>query len=321
MPHRISALAACLLAPALAAAQHWPDKPVRVIVTQAPGSNMDVMARLLAPRLSDLLGQQFVIDNRGGAGGLIGAQIAARALPDGYTLAFGGASSMINTTFTYRNPGFDPLRDFEPISLVVAQEAILTVTAALPVKTVKEFVALAKAKPNALNMASAGIGSSAHLAGLLFNTLAGVETVHVAYKGGGAMALALVGGEAQWGFGLPASFAGHYKAGRLRAIAVTSKQRSPLLPELPTLDEAGVTGYEFTSWNAFFAPRGMPRGPITAMHAAIGKALAEPDVRDAYTAQIMVPRASASPAEFARFFRADFERVAKLIKLAGIQPE
>ena len=303
------------------AAEQYPSKPVRVIVTQTAGSNMDVMARLLAPKLSELMGQQFVIDNRGGAGGLIGAQIAARALPDGYTLVFGGASSMINTSFTYKNIGFDPLQDFVPISMVVAQEAILTVHPSLPVKTVRDLVALAKAKPNTLNMASAGIGSSAHLAGVMFNSLAGVDTVHVAYKGGSAMLTAVVGNESQWLFALAASTAAHYKSGRLRALAVSTKQRSPVMPELPTIEEAGVAGYDFTTWNAFFAPKGMPQRYVTAVHAAIQKAITEPDIKELYAAQSLVPRGSANPEEFARFFKADFERVGKVIKLAGIKPE
>jgi tripartite-type tricarboxylate transporter receptor subunit TctC len=315
------ALAVFFCAASAASAQPYPSKPIRVIVTQAAGAAMDANSRLIAPKLSEILGQQLVIDNRGGAAGLIGVQLAARAVPDGYTLVFGGASSMINTTFTYKNPGVDPVRDFEPISLVVAQEAILTVNPALPVKTVKELIALAKAKPQSLNMASAGIGSTAHLAGVLFNTMAGIESTHVAYKGGGPMGFALIGNEAQWGFGLAAAFAGHFKTGRLRAVAVTSKQRAPLLPEVPTIDESGLPGYEFMSWNAFFAPTGTPRTYIATVHAAIRKAVAEPEVKEAFNALSLVPTASASPQEFAQYFRADFERVGKIIKLAGIKPE
>jgi len=302
-------------------AQPYPAKPIRVIVTQTAGSSMDILTRMVTPKMSELLGQPFVIDNRGGAAGLIGVQIGARAAPDGYTLIFGGASSLINTTFTYKNVGLDPVQDFEPISLVVAQEAMLVVNPGLAVKSVRDLVALAKAQPGRLNMASAGIGSSGHLGGVMFTNLAGIDSAHVAYKGGGPMAQALVGGEAQWGVGLVASFMGHVKAGRLRAVAITSKQRSPLLPELPTIDEAGVRGYEFTSWNGFVAPKGMPRPYITTVHAAIQKALAAPEVKELYAAQNLVPLGSASPEEFGRFFRADFERVAKLVKIAGIKPE
>ncbi len=313
--------AALLSAQSAVLAQSYPTKPIRVIVTQTSGSNMDVTARLVTPKMAELLGQQIVIDNRGGAGGLLGAQIGARAVSDGYTLVFGGASSMINTSFTYKDVGFDAVRDFEPISQVSQQETILSVTPNLPVKTVRDLIALTKAKPNSLNMASAGIGSSSHLAGILFNSMAGLESTHVAYKGGGPMGIAIIAGEAQWCFGLAAAFAGHYKAGRMRAIAVTTKKRAPLMPDVPTVDESGVPGYEYTTWNAFFAPAGVPRAYITRLHATIQKALAEKDVYDAYLAQGTVPVGSATPAEFSKYFRADFERVGKLIKMAGIKPE
>ena len=201
---------------AVAQAQSYPVRPVRVIVTQTAGSSMDVLARMVAPKMADMTGQQFVIDNRGGAAGVIGAQIGATAPADGYTLVFSGASSLVITTFTYRKVGFDPLEDFEPISLVVAQEALLVVTPNAPMKNVKDLIAVAKASAGKLNMASAGTGSSGHLAGVMFTTLAGIDSVHVAYKGGGPMALAIISGESQWGVGLVASFMGHVKAGRLR---------------------------------------------------------------------------------------------------------
>ena len=312
---------ALLLQTFIAAAQSYPSKPVRVIVTQTPGSSMDVLTRMITPKMSELLGQQFVIDNRGGAGSLIGAQIGARAVPAGYTLVFGGASSMIITSFTYKKVGFDPARDFQPISLVVEQEAMLVVTPGLPVKNVKELIALAKTEPGKLNMASAGIGSSGQLAGVMFSSMANIDSVHVAYKGGGPMAFALIGGEAHWGVGLAASFMGHVKAGRLKALAISSKQRSPLIPDLPTIDESGVPGYDFPSWNGFFAPAGAPRRYILTMHATIQKALAASEVKELYSVQGMAPLGSASPEEFGKYFRADFDRVAKLVRIAGIKPE
>jgi tripartite-type tricarboxylate transporter receptor subunit TctC len=301
---------------------HWPEnKPIRLIVPFTAGGGTDVAARVVSRKLAETLGTTIVIDNRGGAGGLLGAQIGARAVADGYTLVFGGASSMINTSFTYKTPGFDAVKDFEPISLVSQQETILSVTPNLPIKSVRDLIALSKAKPNSLNMASAGIGSSSHLAGILFNSMAGIESTHVAYKGGGPMGIAVIAGEAQWCFGLAAAFAGHYKAGRMRAVAVTTRKRAPLMPEVPTVDESGVPGYEYTTWNAFFAPAGVPKAYITRLHATIQKALAEKDVYDAYLAQATVPVGSATPAEFAKYYRADFERVGKLIRMAGIKPE
>jgi tripartite-type tricarboxylate transporter receptor subunit TctC len=306
---------------AVAQAQSYPVRPVRVIVTQTAGSSMDVLARMVAPKMADMTGQQFVIDNRGGAAGVIGAQIGAASPADGYTLVFSGASSLVITTFTYKKVGFDPLRDFEPISLVVAQEALLVVTPNAPMKNVKDLIAVAKASAGKLNMASAGTGSSGHLGGVMFTTLAGIDSVHVPYKGGGPMAVAIISGESQWGVGLLASFMGHVKAGRLRALAITSKQRSPLLPDMPTVDESGVPGYEFTSWNGFFAPKGTPRSIVNTVHGTIQKALVHNDVKELYTAQLMTPLASASPEEFGRFFRADFERVEKLVQVAGIKAE
>jgi tripartite-type tricarboxylate transporter receptor subunit TctC len=301
-------------------AQPYPVKPVRVILPQQPGSSVDTITRIVAHKMSEVLGQQFVIDNRGGAGGLIGAQIGARSAPDGYTLLAGAASSLVITTFTYKKPGFDPFKDFEPISLIVNAEGILVVHINSPIKSVKELIALAKAQPGSLRMASAGVGSSTHLAGIMFTSLAGIDTVHVPYKGG-MTATSIMTGETHWGIAPAAALMGHIKAGRLRAIGISSKTRSPLMPDLPTIAEAGVPGYEYNSWNGFFAPRGAARPYIKTLHAALQKTLAEPDVKELYAVQGLVPLGSASPEEFGKFFRADFERIAKLVKLAGIKPE
>jgi len=303
-----------------ALAQAYPNRPVRVILPQLPGSSVDTVTRIVAARLSETLGQQFVVDNRPGAGGMLGAEIASRASPNGYTLLSGAASSLIISTFSYRKLGFDPVKDFEPISLIVAAEAIMVVGNNVPARSVKEFIALAKAQPGKLHMASAGIGSSSHLAGILFTSLAGIDTLHVPYKGG-ASALSVITGETQWCVLPAAALVGHIKAGRLRALGISSKQRSPLLPDLPTLAEAGVPGYEYTTWNGLFAPRGVPRAIITRIHAATQKVLADPDVRQQYANQGLIPQGSASPEEFGRYFRADFERIGKVVKIAGIKPE
>jgi tripartite-type tricarboxylate transporter receptor subunit TctC len=186
---------------------------------------------------------------------------------------------------------------------------------------VKDLIALAKAQPGKLNMSSAGVGSSSHLSGIMFTNLAGIQTVHVPYKGGGPMAAAVVAGESHWLIAPAASVMGHVKAGRMRALAITSKARSPLLPELPTIAESGVPGYEFNSWNGFFAPRGTPRPIIKTLHTTLQKALAAPDVKTQFANQGLVPSGSASPEEFGKFFRGDYERIAKLVKTAGIKPE
>ncbi|MCC7483478.1 MAG: tripartite tricarboxylate transporter substrate binding protein [Burkholderiales bacterium] len=314
-------LAASAAAFAAAPGEGYPARPVRVITAQSAGSSLDTIARIVMNQISEASGQQFVIDNRGGAGGTIGLEIAARATPDGYTITAGASSSMIVSTFTYRKLGFDTLKDFAPISQFVNTDAVLIVNPGVPAKTVKELVALAKARPGKLNMASAGVGSSSHLSGAMFSTLAGIDTVHVPYKGGGPMAASLVAGESQWGVGPSGAFMGHVKAGRLRMVAIGSKQRSPLFPDLPTIDEAGVPGYEYSSWNGVFAPRGTPRPIIMRLHALIQAALADREVARLYAAQGVVPRGSKSPEEFGAAIKADYARIAKLVKVAGIKPE
>jgi tripartite-type tricarboxylate transporter receptor subunit TctC len=317
-------LACCSIPAALAAqsqSQSYPTRPIRVIAAQSAGSSLDTIARIVTPKLSELLGQQAVIDNRGGAGGTIGIELAARAAPDGYTALVGASSSMIVSRFTYRSLPFDALKDFDAVSNLVNADAVLVVHPSVAAKTLKDLVALAKAQPGKLNMSSAGVGSSSHLAGTMFNTLAGINTVHVPYKGGGPMAAAVVGGEAQWCIAPAAALVGHIKSGRVRALAISSKQRSALLPEIPTVDEAGVPGYEYASWNGVFVPRGTPRPVIDKLHASIQKALAEPDVVKAYAAQGLTPAGSESAQAFDRFFRGDFERITKLVQVAGIKPE
>jgi tripartite-type tricarboxylate transporter receptor subunit TctC len=305
----------------VAVAQTYPNRPVRVIAAQSAGSSLDTITRIVTPRLSEMLGQQLVIDNRGGAAGIIGLEIAARATPDGYTLAVSGSSAMINSKFTYKQLAFDALKDFDSISLTVNTDGVMVVHPNIPVKNVKELIGLARAHPGKLNMASAGIGSSSHLSGIMFNSLAGINTVHVPYKGGGPMAASVVAGESQWAIAPAAALMGHIKAGRLRALAISSKVRSPLMPELPTIDEAGVPGYEYMSWSGFFAPKGTPRAIVTKLHGTIQKALAEPEVKQLYATQGVAPQGSSSPEEFGKFVRADFNRIAKLMKIAGIKPE
>ena len=304
-----------------AVAQAYPARPIRLIVANAPGSSNDVVNRIVASKLSDVLGQQMVVDNRAGAGGTIGIEIAARAAPDGYTIVVGGPNTMILAKFMFRKLTYDPLRDFDGISLTVIAEGILAVHPGVPAKNVKELIALAKAQPGKLNMASAGIGSSGHLAGLMFCSMTGTESIHVPYKGGGPSAASVVAGESQWTFAPLGGLIGYIKAGRLRALAISSRTRSPLLPELPTVDEAGVPDYEFITWTGFWAPKGTPRAIINVLHAATQKVLAEPDTRQLYAAQSMVPQGNTSPEELDRFLRADFDRMAKLIKISGIKPD
>jgi tripartite-type tricarboxylate transporter receptor subunit TctC len=302
-------------------AQPYPSRPVRLIAAQSAGSSLDTIVRIVTPKLSEMLGQQIVIDNRGGAGGIIGIELAARASADGYTLLVGGPSSMILSRFTYSKLAFDTTRDFDPVSMIVNAESVMVVHPGMPVKSVQEFIALARAKPRTLNMGSAGIGASSHLAGIMFVNLSGIETVHVPYKGGGPMATAVVAGEAQWAISPAAALMGHIKAGRLKALAISSASRSPLMPDLPTIAEAGVPGYEYTSWNSIFVPKGTPRAIIAKLHATTQKVLVEPDVKQHFANQGLSPLGSASPEAFGKFFRADFARMEKLVKVAGLKPE
>jgi tripartite-type tricarboxylate transporter receptor subunit TctC len=302
-------------------AQSYPTRPIRVIAAQSAGSSLDTLARILIPKVGDVLGQQMVIDNRGGAGGTIGIDVAAHAAPDGYTVLVGASSSMIVSKFTYKTLPFDPIRDFEPVSNLVNADAVLVTHPSLPVKTLKELIAYAKAQPGKLNMSSAGMGSSSHLAGVMLTSMAGIDSVHVPYKGGGPMAAAVVGNEAQWCIAPAAALVGHIKSGRLRGIAISSAKRSALLPELPTVAEAGVPGYEYNSWNGVFLPRGTSRAIVMKIHGAVQQALADPDVVRLYATQGLEPSGSASPEAFAKFYRADFDRIAKLVKVAGIKPE
>jgi putative tricarboxylic transport membrane protein len=304
-----------------AAGDAYPTRPVRLITPQSAGASMDVLVRIVMPKMSGLLGQQFVVDNRGGAGGVIGTEIGARAAADGYTLVMGAPATMIIARFTQRNLPYDPVRDFDPISLIVNAEAVMVVHPGLPARGVKEFIALAKSQPGKLNMASAGVGSSSHLAGVLFTTLAGISSAHVPYKGGGPVAAALIAGESHWSIVPAAAVAAQIKAGRLRALAVSTRKRSSLMPDLPTLDEAGVPGYEYNAWNGVFAPKGTPRAVIKILHAALQKALSDPDVRQQYANQGLPPAGSESPEQFGAFVGADYDRIARLVKTAGIKPE
>jgi tripartite-type tricarboxylate transporter receptor subunit TctC len=303
-----------------AGSQGYPDRPIRVLVAQSAGSSLDTLSRILTNKIGEFYRQQLVVDNRGGAAGTIAVEIGARAAPDGYTILVGASSSMIVSRLTYRQLAFDAFKDFDAISLFAIADGVMAVHPGVQAKNVKELIALAKAQPGKLNMSSAGIGSSSHLSGVLFTSLSGINSVHVPYKGGGPMAAAVVTGESQWLIAPAASLMGHVKAGRMRALAITSKTRSPLLPDLPTIGET-VPGYEFNSWNGIFAPKGTPRPVIRSWHETTQKALASADVKAQFANQGVVPTGSASPAEFDKFFRSDYDRLAKLVKIAGIKPE
>ncbi len=307
--------------PTRSRAEAFPARPIRLITPQSAGASMDILVRILTPKLGEVLGQTVVVDNRGGAGGVIGVEAGARAAPDGYTLVVGAAASMLIARFTNRNLPYDPLKDFEPVSMIVNADAVMVVNPGVAAKTVQEFIALAKAQPGKLNMASAGVGSSSHLAGVLFTSLTGIKSVHVPYKGGGPVAAAIIAGETQWTIVPAGAVVAQMRAGRLRALGVSTAKRSSLLPDLPTIAEAGVPGYEYNAWNGVFAPKATPRAIVRALHAAFQTALADNDVKRQYAEQGLPPQGSDSPEQFAAFMRADYERIARLVRIAGIKPE
>ncbi len=302
------------------AAREYPTKPIRLIMPNAPGSSNDILSRLLAIRLGELLGQQVVIDNRAGAGGTIGVETAAHAAPDGYTLVAASSATHSIAPHIYARLGYDVNQDFTPISLFVITQNLLAVNPALPVKSVRELVDYAKARPGQLNMASAGAGSTSHLAGIMFATLAGIHVVHIPYKGGGPSVAAVVAGEAQWVFTPIAGPLPQVKAGRLRALAVGGAQRSSVAPDIPTVAESGLPGYNSNGWNGIMGPAGLAPAIVGKLHAAIAKALASSGLKEQFAAQGAEPYGD-TPAQFARHVRDEYVRFGKAVKDAGVKLE
>ena len=315
-------IAACSFAPGAAAAEaaDYPIRPIRMILPQTPGATTDILGRLVFARMSERLGRQIVVDNRPGAGGTLGMEIASRAAPDGYTLVAVAASMLAITPHVYRKLPYDPQKDFVPVGYYVLAQTALCVTNTLPVKSVRDLIELSKSKPGGLNMASAGIGATSHLSGLMFATLAGIPVNHVPYKGGGPSTAAVAQGEAQWT--IPPLSAGmpHVRAGRMRCIATGGDKRSAVTPELPTIAESGVPGYRFYGWNGVIAPRGTWRPIILKFNRVMNEVLATPELRKLY-ADLGEEPAGGTPEDFAKLIREDYERMGKLVKMAGIKSE
>jgi tripartite-type tricarboxylate transporter receptor subunit TctC len=307
---------AIVLASLPAAAQSYPDKPVRVIVPVTAGGTPDVVARMVAPGLSSLLGQQLVIDNRGGAGGLIGAELAARAIPDGYTLFFSSPGSLVILPHLQKQVGYDTLKDFAPVSLVSIGPFLLITHPTVPVKTVKELLALAKAEPGKLNYASAGNGAANHLAMELFKSMAGVNVTHVPYKGAPQAITDLIGGSVNLMFNSIPPVLQHIKSGRLKLLAVSSAKRSPQLPDAPTVSEAGVPGYESTTWFGLLAPAKTPKQIVARLNELMVKVVRAPETKSQLEIQGYDPVGSSAD-EFRSFIRAESEKYAKVVKFSG----
>jgi len=297
------------------AAQTYPDKPIRVIVPVPAGGTPDVVARILVPGLSSLLGQQLVVDSRGGAGGLIGAELAARAAHDGYTLFLSGPSFAI-LPHLQKQAGYDTLKDFAPISLISIGPYLLSAHPSVPVKTVRELIALAKTEPGRLNYASAGNGSPSHLAMELFKSMAGVGVTHVPYKGVPQGVTDLLGGNVNLTFSSIPMVLQHVRAGRLRSLGVSSARRSPQLPDVPTISEAGVSGYEWITWYGLLAPAKTPTQIVAHLNDALVKVVRTPDIKSQLESLGTYPVAG-SPKEFAAFIRVEWNKYARVVKFSG----
>ena len=293
-------------------AQKYPDKLVRLIVPFAPGGGTDVLGRFVAAKLSDSLGVSVVIENRGGAGGTIGAEIAARAAPDGYTMLFTSASYTFNPSL-YTKLGYDPLKDFTPITLVAMVPHLLVVHPSLPVKNVKELIALARQRPGQIFFASGGTGSSVHLAAALFIAMTRLDMTHVPYKGGGPAITGVLSGEASVMFPTMQSVMPLVKSGRLQALAISTATRSPALPEIPTIAEAGVPGYNATGWYGMLAPTGTPQAVIDRLNAEVVKILTTPELKERLASEGAVAVGN-TPAQFDKFIRDEIGKWAKIIR-------
>jgi tripartite-type tricarboxylate transporter receptor subunit TctC len=300
-------------------AQAYPSKPVRVVIPWPPGGSNDVVGRIVLQKVGESLGQQFVIDNRAGAAGSIGADVVAKAPADGYTLMVHSTTHVGNATI-YKKLPYDTLKDFVGVALLAAQPGALTVHPSLPVKSVREFIALAKSKPGQINYSSSGNGSAPHLSMALFISMTGIKLVHIPYKGGGPQVTALMSGETQASLATISTVLAHINAGRLRPLGVSSAKRSGALPDVPTIAEAGVPGYEMNPWIAVFAPAGTPKDVVNRLNGEINKALKHPEVSQSLANQALDPWIG-TPAEFDARLKADYEKYARLIKLTGAKIE
>ena len=310
----------CLAASgSVVAADSWPSKPIRMMVPVPPGGVADTVARLVLPRVSEALGQPIVMDNRAGANGNMAYAITARAVPDGYTLVTAATGVAINPSL-YRDVAYDPLRDFAPISLGVTAPNILLVHPSVAAKSVKELVALARAKPGQVIFASPGNGTTGHLAVELLRASAGIQVIHVPYKGGGPALIDLMGGQVHAYFSVALVAVPLVKAGKLRALGITSAKRSPVAPEMMTVAESGYPGFEVSGWFGWLAPARTPRGIVTRLNAEIVKALNAPDIRERLLSQSTEP-VGGPPEAFEAFIRSEHARWGRVIRESGIKLE
>ncbi len=316
---RLTAACAALVIALPLAAQEYPAKPVRIIIGFPPGGATDLVARLMAPKYTGLFKQQFIVDNRPGANGVIGSDLAAKAAPDGYVIHLATIGSLVLSPATSKVP-YDPLRDFAPISQAVALQNIFIVHPNLPARSLKDLIALAKAKPGELNFASSGNASPGHLAGELFKSMAKVNLAHVPYKGGGPALTDLVAGHIEIFVAVISTAVPQVKAGKARALAVTGPRRAAALPEVPTVSESALKGYEATNWYGYVTPPATPRPIVERLHKATVTVLEMADVRQALLDQ-GIEAAPSSPEQFAAYIKSETGKWAKVIKAAGLKSE
>jgi len=310
-------LAAAVLAGAAAAdAQNYPSRPVKLVVPFPPGGPLDATGRLIAQKLTDAWSQPVVVENKPGAGGNIGADLVAKSAPDGYTILLGALSTHAVNPTLYANMPYDPVRDFVPITLLATTPNVLVVNPALPVNSVKELVAYAKAHPGKLSFGSGSNGSAGHLAGELFKVDTGTDIVHIPYKGGAPATQALLAGDVQFMFDNLANATPQVKAGKLRALAVTTAERSKLAPELPTMAEAGLPGFDISTWYGLLAPAGTPKDVITRWNMDVVRILNTPEMRERLAAQ-GAEAAPTTPEQFAAFIRSEIPKYARIVKASG----
>jgi tripartite-type tricarboxylate transporter receptor subunit TctC len=298
-------------------AQDYPTRPVRLIVPYSPGGPTDIYSRLLAQGLSESLKQPFVIENRPGAGTVVGTYLAAKSAPDGYTLLLMSSTQTVNESLVH-NKSYALMRDFVAVAPVFSSDLVMVVPPSLPVSNVKEFIALAKARPGMLNFASSGQGSNYHMAGELLKAMTGIDMVHVAYRGSGGARTDILAGQVQMMFDSVPTMAPLVLDGQVKALATTGKERSPILPNVPTMEEAGVPGYEATLWVGVMAPTGTPAGIVNLLNSEINKILASPDMKDTLAKQGAVGM-SMTPAEFDAFLRAQIAKWEKVVNSAGLK--
>ena len=309
---------ATLCIPNAVAQGNYPNKPIRLVVPFVPGGPTDIQGRMVAEKLAQRTGQQVVVDNRGGAGGNIGMEIVAKAPPDGYTLVIATVGTWAVNPHLYKQMPFDVLRDFTPLMQVSSSPGVLTVHPSVPVKTVKDLIALAKEKPGTLTYGSSGVGGFGHICGELFGMLSGAKMVHVPYKSSAPALNDILGGQIQVLFNNMISTVPHLKTNRIRALATTGAKRSPALPDIPTVAEAGVPGYENSSWSGMGGPSGMPKPLVARIHAELVAIANLPDIRERH-ATVGADMIGSTPEQFAAYLRAEVDKFGKLVKQAGIQ--